>query len=495
MGDTAIGAAQIPRRVTVLAHRTQQRPVFPASISRHHQVLRAVRLGGWRTRSPGPPPRRGRQLSSPSRRGTREDVRSTSADEGSLARVIGRRGAARSAGVGQCSRNGPVGLWPGRGRSLYEEAVSARAVPEVTIGELCSLLGDWSAGSRPLYLSLADGLEGLILRGDVAPGTRLPAERSLASSLSVSRGTVMSTYERLRSRHFVASRQGSGTIVKLDAPRPMLPDIDAVGPSAPSRALSARFFDQNTEVIDLAVALLHDTEPLTDAFLPTTWRELSDVTGGHGYTPQGLHTLRAEICSYYQDRGLRTDPDQVLMTAGAQQAIDLCRGAGLAARRQRPGGKPDLPRSDRRVRPAGRTYRQHPLRQPLGPSGSAPEAIEAHAPRLVYLMPGTHNPTGRSLPDTRRREIARLADQHELYVIEDNTLADMNFAPATVPSRGLRHGRPGPDPRLAEQVRVGRSAYRLDTGGGFTDLGVGPQTRPRKTSAAARSPSCSRSGC
>ena len=48
-------------------------------------------------------------------------------------------------------------------------------------------------------------------------------------------------------------------------------------------------------------------------------------------------------------------------------------------------------------------------------------------------MPGTHNPTGRSLPDSRRREIARLADTHELYVIEDNTLADVEFHPRDRP--------------------------------------------------------------
>src|SRR5947209_730677 len=117
--------------------------------------------------------------------------------------------------------------------------------------ELLSLLGDWAAADPTLYIAMARSLEDLIARGDIAPGARLPAERTLAAKLAVSRGTVMNAYERLRQRGFLSSRQGSGSRVRLDAPRPLLVDQDGIGASAASRSLSGRFFQTNDKVIDL----------------------------------------------------------------------------------------------------------------------------------------------------------------------------------------------------------------------------------------------------
>lgn len=301
--------------------------------------------------------------------------------------------------------------------------------PEVTIAVLLSQLGDWSGKGRSLYVSLAGALEGMILRGDLAPGTKLPAERVLATSLAVSRGTVMNTYELLRDRGLVDSRQGSGTHVRVDAPRPLLPDLDGVGPGSSSRSLSGRFFDPNTDVIDMAVSVLHDSEPLRDELLPTSWRDVQRAGAGHGYAPQGLLSLREQVCSYYQDRGLRTDPTQITVTGGAQQALDLASALAL-----RPGDRV-LVESPTAPGPID-TFARHGARIETIPFESHWErpqalrdAVTRYAPRIIYLMPGMHNPIGRPLPEGRRRDIARLADEHRLYVVEDNTLADTAFVP------------------------------------------------------------------
>jgi DNA-binding transcriptional MocR family regulator len=301
--------------------------------------------------------------------------------------------------------------------------------PQIAALEVISLLGDWSAADPVLYLALAESLQSLIVRGDIPPGTRLPAERTLAASLIVSRGTVMSSYDLLRQRGFLSSRQGSGTHVRVDAPRPLLPDVDEIGPSAPSRSLSARFFDANPDVVDLAVAGLHDADPLADEWLPRTWEELEALSGGHGYAPQGLKRLRAQLCGYYSDRGLRTSSAQITVTGGAQQALDLAAALAL-----RPGDRvlvesPTYPGAIDTFARHGAQIESLPFNSHWDRPAALREAIALHAPRLVYLMPGMHNPAGRSLPDGRRREIARLADEHELYVIEDNTMADVTFDP------------------------------------------------------------------
>lgn len=300
---------------------------------------------------------------------------------------------------------------------------------QLPASHLLSLLGDWSAADPSLYMALAQSLERLIQRGDIPPGAQLPAERTLAAKLAVSRGTVMHSYERLRLRGFLSSRQGSGSQVRVDAPRPLLADQDSIGPSAPSRSLFGRLIDDSDDVVDLAVSSLHDAQPLADALLPRTWHELEAVSRGHGYVPAGLPALRSQICQYYLDRGLRTTPDQVTVTGGAQQALDLVASLAL-----RPGDRvllesPTYPGAIDVFSRHGARVETFPFSSHWDDPTALRRAVAAHAPRLVYLMPGLHNPVGRGLPDGRRRAIARLLDDYELYVVEDNTLADVAFDP------------------------------------------------------------------
>lgn len=303
----------------------------------------------------------------------------------------------------------------------------------VTASDLLTLLGDWSAADISLYRALAITLRQLIERGDLPPGTGLPSERVLAQAMGVSRGTIMNAFDALRQDRFLDSRHGSGTHVRVDAPRPLLPDTDLSDGAAPSRSLAGRLLEERPGVIDLAVSMLHDADAVRSILLPTSWEEIEFAGDGHGYAPQGLHSLRQAVAGYYHDRGLRTNPQEVLISAGAQQGIDLCAALAL-----RPGDSvvvesPTYPGAI----DAFARYGAHVVSIPFDSHWEHParlrEAIETHAPRLVYLMPGTHNPTGRSIPDSRRREIARLADTHELYVIEDNTLADVEFCPRDRP--------------------------------------------------------------
>ena len=79
-------------------------------------------------------------------------------------------------------------------------------------------LGSWSQAAGPVYRRLANGLRSAVLRGDLEPGCRVPAERNLARLLAVSRTTVVAAYETLRQEGWLETRQGSGARV-----RPALP--------------------------------------------------------------------------------------------------------------------------------------------------------------------------------------------------------------------------------------------------------------------------------
>jgi DNA-binding transcriptional regulator YhcF (GntR family) len=88
----------------------------------------------------------------------------------------------------------------------------------VSAGTLAAVLGDWSSGADPLNEQLASGIAHAIELGDLPAGTRLPAERELASVLGLSRTTIVSAYDRLRMAGLVRSRQGSGTRVMTRRP-------------------------------------------------------------------------------------------------------------------------------------------------------------------------------------------------------------------------------------------------------------------------------------
>jgi DNA-binding transcriptional MocR family regulator len=256
--------------------------------------------------------------------------------------------------------------------------------------ELVALLGDWASDRQTLYESLADRILQLVERGDLVPGAALPAERSLASALNVSRGTVMNSFMLLRERAVIESRQGSGTRIRMDVARPLLPDVDLMGMAAASRSLAGRLFDPDPASIDLAVSMLHDAEAVEHLTPPSNWSRIEEATNGHGYAPQGLPQLREGIAQYFHDRGLRTSADQVLVTGGAQQALDLCAELAL-----KPGDtvlveSPTYPGAIDIFARHGARVTTFPFCSHRDRPRQLREIVRAQAPRLLYLMPQIH---------------------------------------------------------------------------------------------------------
>ena len=289
------------------------------------------------------------------------------------------------------------------------------------------LFGDWSAGRGPIYARLAEAVRAAIERGDIPPGMRLPPERLLAETLAVSRTTVVLAYGRLRRRGLLESRQGSGTWVPRRAGVPSPADRrEERGRSFLVDAIARAAADEPADTIGFLGACL----PAAGDFLEEAWDEvrsdLQELARTPGYSPQGLPTLRRAIATSLEQRGLPTTPDEVLVTGGAQQAIDLVarflvrEGDAVVLEDPTYLGAID----------AFTAARARLLPVPVGPAGPDVAtlrrlAAEA-APALAYLVPSFHNPTGTLLDEGARREIARLAEAG-LWVLEDESLADLSF--------------------------------------------------------------------
>jgi DNA-binding transcriptional MocR family regulator len=283
------------------------------------------------------------------------------------------------------------------------------SVDQSTAAELAGLLGSLDDVPGPRYAGLARRIEELLSRGQLPPGTRLPAERELAAALAVSRVTVASAYRLLREQGRASTRHGAGTVLE-----------------APSAGPVWRVPTTDPSVLDLAHAAPEAAPELAPAYARALAR-LPEVTGGHGYAPSGLPELRAAIADRYTARGLPTDPEQVVVTAGTSDATALVVQALL-----QPGDRvlvehPTYPGALDGIAAAG--GRCVPVAvDPADPDaavGAAHLAVRQSSPRLAFLMPDFSNPTGARLSAAGRRRLAATLWQQGVLTVVDEVTAEL----------------------------------------------------------------------
>ncbi len=274
------------------------------------------------------------------------------------------------------------------------------------------LLGAWAEGPTPLYAQLAAALQRAIERGEVRDGTVLPPERTLARTLSVSRGTVVRAYGILQEQGVLARRQGSGSVVEVqEAPGPSerhrtAPLFDDAPSTALLKAVPRSLLDLPTEL-----ALLASSAPSADVEL----------------RPEGLWSLRVALAEHITGQGLPTAPEQVLITNGTQHACALalralCRPGDVVLTEELTWpGLTDAVRS-RGARSYGVAMDEDGVR-----TDELRSAVERLRPAAVCLNPHHHNPTGTRLSDRRRREVADIAADYGVPVVEDRAYAPLAF--------------------------------------------------------------------
>lgn len=185
----------------------------------------------------------------------------------------------------------------------------------MSVNVLDALRG-WSIHSGPLYRKLATAIENAVNRGDLPPGTVLPAERHLARALTVGRSTVVGAYDLLRSAGVVTSRQGSGTWVSGA-------DRNAESQSVHPESLLGAALAGSDETVDLATASLPAAAAVRDALAAMRGELLEGLLDHSGYSAQGLPELRLAVADMFSREGLPTTAEQVLITTGDQQALSL----------------------------------------------------------------------------------------------------------------------------------------------------------------------------
>ncbi|MCO5967359.1 aminotransferase-like domain-containing protein [Actinoallomurus soli] len=320
-----------------------------------------------------------------------------------------------------------------------------------------ALLGNWPAGRGPLYQRLADAVRRAVEDGLLHPGDRMPSERRLADALRVSRTTVVGAYDRLRSDGLLVSRRGSGTRIAATA-RPHRRVMDRRVPGGTATAVFQRLIDGPDQVISLTTTVEGAVPELEEVLRDLAAEDLTDLLADPGYHPCGLPELRTVLAERMTRDGLPTVADEILVTTGAHQAIalvaDLYLGSGGTVLVETPNwpGCLDV------FRARGARLRMVPVDDEGADADAVAAALAAGSPRLLYVMPTYHNPTGVLMSAARRRRIAELAARHDVPVLEDN--AYVRYEESAEPLRPLA----GYAPPGAEVLSVGSLAKTVWAG-------------------------------
>ena len=283
------------------------------------------------------------------------------------------------------------------------------------------LVRDRSGAS--LQKQLHERIRAAILDGRFASGCRLPGSRTLASALGVSRNSVTAVYELLGAEGYIElSRQG--TRVTTIEPRKTVrrPSRRAQAPEVSHRA--ARIRDALFDAADTLP--LRPGVPALARFPLNAWKHCLDRAvrnagvGALGYgNAQGELPLRTAIMRHLAvARGVRCEPEQVVITEGAQEALSLC--VRLVTN---PGDNAWV--EDPGYRGAQSAFLCGDLNVvPMSVDDDGlcvPEnAWETMTPRLVYTTPSHQYPTGAVLTASRRLDLIAKAQAHEAWIVEDD---------------------------------------------------------------------------
>ena len=298
-----------------------------------------------------------------------------------------------------------------------------------------SLAGRGDLAAR-IYRQLLDA----ILDGRLRPGERLPPTREFAQRLDVSRNTVAVAYDRLTAEGFLTGRVGAGTFVSAEplararraAPSGVLrprPIWDSIAPF--DRYPGVMEFDFRVGVPDAGLFPLETWRRLVAGSL----RRAGLFAGSYG-DPAGNPDLRAAIARFIGvSRSVRASADDVLVTQGAQQALDLI-GRVLIE----PGScvaveEPGYPPARRLFQSLGAAV----VGVPVDDDGLVVSAIPPSA-RLVYTTPSHQFPLGTPMSLDRRAALLSWAQRHGAVVVEDDYDSEFRFSDRPLePLQSLDH--------------------------------------------------------
>jgi len=299
---------------------------------------------------------------------------------------------------------------------------------------------------RKISVQLYMGLRDIILSGGLNGGERLPATRTLASEVGVSRTTALDAVSRLISEGLLESRIGAGTFVSHTMtgrthvkPKAATSDAKRQPRLSPSTLQAQQLFAERRRLPHKSQAFV-TALPALHSFPMAQWARLSarhlrsdrDAVMGYG-NPYGLQRLRGAIATHLNaSRGIQCDPEQVFVVGGAQQAFSLIGGMlldrGEKVWFENPGAIG--------ARNAFISQGAELVPVAVDDEGIVVEDGLAKAPdfRLAFVTPSHQQPLSKVLSLSRRLALLDAADSADAFIVEDDYDGDFYFGDQPLPT-------------------------------------------------------------
>jgi GntR family transcriptional regulator/MocR family aminotransferase len=310
------------------------------------------------------------------------------------------------------------------------------------------------ASSVPLHRQVYEEWRRGILSGRFRNGERVPSTRELAATLDVARATVAAAYDQLIAEGYLEASHGSGTFVCRRLPEELLRPrhAPASGPSSETPIRLSRFGKTTAAQPDYSpprfrngwISFAQWRPDLTEFPFPT-WQKLlarrfrSADPRMFDYTAGAYDDLRRELAAYVsRSRAVRADPDQVIVTNGSQQALDLCARLLLDPNDEVAIEDPGYQGARQAFEACGARLR--PVEVGTDGVSSAPLGRRM---RVLYVTPSHQFPSGVSLSVARRLELIEWARRTGAAILEDDYDSEYRYNGPPLPAmQGLAGGAP-----------------------------------------------------
>lgn len=297
----------------------------------------------------------------------------------------------------------------------------------------------------PLYWQIADQIKAMIIEGQMADGSILPSERSLAQMLGVHRNTVIKAYSHLKDQELIDSLQGIGYQVTYRSQSFYEPDVRKKVNW--STIIKDEYQDMEKTFDDIFLRFTEENNISFSTGMPPAIYDEEDLAADlvailseEGRKPfylspyQGDLTLRHKIISYLRTKGIKAGLSQVQILSETNQALDFIVTALL-----KPGDRviteePVSPDVYRVIELAG----CKPVTVPVDENGMICDNLEAlieiHHPKFIYVNSSYHDPTGNILSVERRRKLLELSNRYRLPIIEEDAASELSFEEKFLPT-------------------------------------------------------------
>ncbi|WP_141603691.1 PLP-dependent aminotransferase family protein [Terrilactibacillus laevilacticus] len=281
----------------------------------------------------------------------------------------------------------------------------------------------------PLYQQVYQDILSRIQSAEWKPGDKLPSVRTLARERSIHRLTVLKAYQLLMNDDWVYVKDKSGYYVGSQSQHHFTDHSNPIVHSLVQK-------NHLSEIHQADVTFQFSKALIDPALLPNQFfsKYVKDIFDKYPkvlstYAPlEGDRELRMYLAQFFHEKqSLMVNPEQILITSGAQQAIHLIAEAFISPKDVILMERPCYGAAMGAFRQQGASIIPVDIFQSGYDLSQIESYMKEYKPKLFYCNPTFHNPTGYTIPDEQRKQLVDLARDYQCFIVEDDSFYDMYF--------------------------------------------------------------------